>query len=142
MRKTFCLLFAVALFLSAACDGGQESGFFTVTVRNNSDYDITDLTVYADGMAPMGAFPFLAELKKGESHLFNCEVTPKNPVGGDRVKVEYTLNGKLFEAVNAVGAVTRDGVYWVPKYALDGSRVYITITNANWEMNVEGGITD
>ena len=141
MKKTYYFLFAAVFFLSAACDRGDESGFFTVTVSNASDYEVTDITISHDGAAGR-SFPFLAELKKGENHPFNCETTPKNTIYGVRVWADYTINGSQFGEKDAVGAINRDGVYWVPKYALDGSKVYITITNENWEMDIEGGTTD
>jgi hypothetical protein len=136
MRKVFFTLAVVLLpfFMSVSC-GEEELGYADVTVYNNSDFDVYDFQ-YGGQLGQFNS----AEIKKGETYNFGNEFMPANPVGLPFGSVEYILNGKQFDRMNAESVVVDDvGVYYIPQFLKDGAKARVYIKNEGFELVIEGG---
>jgi hypothetical protein len=122
--------------MSVSCGDGNI-GYATVTVYNNSDYDVTDLMVIYE-LTTTG-FPILGELKKGAKQLFDMEFMPSN--GSGQVYAKYTLNERRFGRENEEGVLTDEtGTYISHQRFKDGAKAHIYIKNDGYELKIEGGV--
>jgi len=127
------LIMVPVLFLSMSCDIGPNPGRATITVYNNSDYDVTDLFLWWDGSAGR-EFPTFGMLKSGERFSFEAVFSHGHLNG--RVGAEYTINGRKFTWHDEIGGITYPGGgYFSLREIRDRSRLYIRISNDGYELS-------
>ena len=129
MQKLITIM-AVIIFtlVCISCDDGMEPDHATVTVINNSDYDVTELYCY---------WTEPTVVKQGETRVFNIEWAPG---GKFSYSVDYYLNGDLFNGNNMEGLLYHEEKgYYNPFYIKDGAKVSVYIKNEGYRLEMIGG---
>jgi hypothetical protein len=130
----------VAFFVlstSASCGIGPDPGSATITIHNNSDYDVTNLLVAWEG-GPVRIFS--EEFKSGDHFSFKAEFAPSRDRHGNyinfRVAIEYIVNGQQFMDVNEIGGITHEsGGHFSLREIRNGSHLHIHITNEGYKLS-------
>jgi hypothetical protein len=129
MKKIVTILLVSWCFLlSFSCDGEQDVDYATVTVYNQSDFDITELVMYGGE---------LDVLETGKEHKFDIKLY----VGSISLDVTYYMNGEYFDVDNMEGALYFEGGqhYYSPFRIKDGAKGFVYIKNEGYKVEIEGG---
>lgn len=144
MKKPFIvvmvLLCTVTLCLmSCRSSGDLDFGNASITVSNESDYDVTDLIVLWSGIEGTGLdFPRLAELKKDESRIFPVVFSVPQAYSR-RAGSMYTLNGRRFTNKDEANVIVdKNGAVFPSREIAEGSKLFIHINNENYTLS--GGV--
>jgi len=94
-------MLAFFVFIITACVYNEmETWNVTVRVHNNSDYDVTDILIFCPSESS------ISKLEKGsEQMLFLAWEEFPNTQIGDRIVIEYKINGKKFDVEHQEDAV-------------------------------------
>jgi len=131
MNKILYVQMVFLIINIISCGDGQK-GYATVTIYNQSDYDVTDITVWFGG-----GQPYLELLKVGEDQTFDLEW---ENMPASNYTIEYQINGKLFGVEHEEGAILHPGdYYYSPQFLKNGAKAHIYIKNESYELIIEGG---
>jgi hypothetical protein len=125
----FVLVFG-CIFLSFSCAGEDQVSYATVTVYNQSDFEVTELHVHEGSTFPL--------LKQGEEQKFDLEWAPGSPF---HFFVSYYANEKFFSPENMEGALytVKGGHYYSPFRIKDGAKAFVYIGNEGYRVEIDGG---
>jgi hypothetical protein len=132
MKKiTAIVIVCWCTLLSFSCEGEDKIAYATVTVYNQSDFDVTELTLYFVGGK-------LDVLEKEKEHKFNIQWAPGSL---RRFSVCYNINGEYFYVDKMEGALYSEGgqLYYSPYLIKDGAKAFVYIKNEGYKVKIEGG---
>jgi hypothetical protein len=131
MKKiTAILLVCWCTLLSFSCEGEDKFAYASVTVYNQSDFDIAELHAYQEKEVPL--------LKQKEEQKFDIQWSPGVPFG---FSVNYRINGEYFDVEKMEGALYSEGgkTYYSPFQIKDGAKAFVYIKNEGYKLEIEGG---
>ena len=132
-------LLLVALAAVVSCDNDEVIWHETITARNSSDHDVTDLKIMWDGFAggTLHGPPRLDVLRKGEEHTFTVGVSY---AARDTVRFGacYTMNGRQFDSFDDDLSLLDKEHNWPSRLLKQGFPGIINIGNEGFEL--EGGV--
>jgi len=132
MKKiTAIVIVCWCTLLSFSCDGEDKFAYATVTVYNQSDFDVTELNIYFVGGE-------LDVLEKEKEHKFNVQWAPG---ASHKFSVCYNINGEYFDVDKMEGALYFEGGqhYYSPFLIKDGAKAFVYIKNEGYKVEIEGG---
>ena len=141
MKQSIFLLIAVLGIVILSC-GEDDIGYATITVHNQSNYDVTDIIIAAVGVDSPGNYPTLSLLKEGETHRFDAEW-----IGGARGSgsflyiIEYYIDGNKFGVEHQEDKIWDDSRsrYVSPQTISNGAVAEIFIKNESYELVIHKG---
>jgi hypothetical protein len=123
------LLFSWCILLLFSCPNDHDTSYATVTVYNQSDFDITEFVIFGGE---------IDVLETGKEHTFAVEWSPGGAVS---LQATYYMNGEYFDVDNMEGALYFEGGqhYYSPFHMKDGAKGFVYIKNEGYKVEIEGG---
>ena len=131
------------MIFGCCCSSRRIPQHAVVTVYNESNYLVRDITIL-NGVDPETLdFPTLSQLGVGDRHRFEVVwwVWP-NEKQGYVWHITYRINDKEFWVKHEEGVrVDSVGIFYSPQVLLDGSHSHIFIRNEGYKIIIENGGT-
>jgi hypothetical protein len=134
MKRFFALIPAfLCLFLAATCAGEYDYDYATITIHNQSDFDVTEL-VLLNFASPVNYIT----LKQDEKLTVDVEWAPGGPTMLD---VMYSINDNHFGTEQMEGSLYFEGGqhYYSPFNIINGAKGFVYIYNESYKVETIGG---
>ena len=145
MKKLIALLITMSCIFVLSCGG--ITYYATVTLANESDYEVTNIRFIAVGVDKDGERTTLSLLNPGEEKKLNVEwfiCGGNNNRGSFTSIISYNINGETYNVKDQEDAIQAEHVsgnirFFSPRTIQDGSVARIVIKNEGYEFTISKG---
>ena len=129
-RRTAIIIVLVFLLVMLSCAGEDDIAYATLTVHNDSDYEVTLIRV----LKPNDSYTIM----QGTDRTFDLKWAPG---GAMRYSIQYYIGDDHFDVEHMEGALYYEqGEFYYSPYSIkDGAKAFVNIYNDGYKLEMIGG---